>query len=293
MDARLKTLFEFGHHLNPNPRVETDITRLEEIENLVITDAAARNMVASWQEIMGLRVDGELGPITESSLGVERCGFPDYQPAGQGTFDNPCFTDGIKFSYSDRGRPANFSKDLAEKMIANVMRANGEMGAKMIRVDVGDGETIRISWEVLGGSTIGLAQLTNGPCNQRLFCKINPNYARAGIVQMSALLCHEIAHNYGFSHERGGIMSPTIVQLQSFQGWLPSDPAYRVWQRHAYNGFVPIDSPPGPDPDPEEYLRFEVENSQVRVFDGDQPRGTYVGIVKNGNLTEIVPWYSV
>jgi len=309
MDARLKQLFDYGHHLNPNPRVATDITKLEDIENLAITDVAAQNMVASWQEMMSpLQVDGELGPLTEKSLTVERCGRPDYMPAGQGTFNNPCFTDGIRFSYDDRRRPGNFSRELAEKMITNVVNANGQMGALMIRVDVGDSAQIGISWNpnLGGGSVIGLAQLTNGPCGQYLFCKINPSYARAGLVQMSALLCHEIAHNYGFNHERTGILSPTIVNLNGvFRGWQQSDPAYKVWKRHNYNGFQPITTTPGPTPGPapepdDPKLRFEIETTEAgislaTVFSAvtNDALGTYVAVVTDGILKQLNPWYSV
>lgn len=294
VDDRIRYLVDLGHNLNPNPRMKVGPLTSHELDLLTISDVATQNMIASYQEIMSLRPDGDWGPLTDHSTRVERCGHPDYQEAGGGTFNNPCFTDGIRFSYRDRGRPSGFSKADAETMISNVVAANATVGARMTRVDEGDRQHIRITWEVLRGSTIGLAQLTNGPCDRgTLFCKINPNYARAGLVQMTALLCHEIAHNYGHQHQPSGILSPTIVQLSSWRGWERTDPAYRVWKRFAYNGFQPIPGPT-PAPTPEAAIKLEVNGHIVTARDlGDRQLGQFLAIVQSGSLKELRPWSAV
>jgi len=294
VDHRIKYLVDLGHNYNPNKTWNVGPLSERDLELLTMSDVATKNMIASYQEIMGLRPDMEWGPLTDHTTRTERCGHPDYQEAGGGTFNNPCFSDGIRFSYRDRGRPSGFSKADAEAMILNVVTANAAMGAKMTRVDEGDRQQIRITWEVLRGSTIGLAQLTNGPCNE-LFCKINPNYARAGLIQMSALLCHEVAHNYGHQHQRSGILSPTIVQLSSWRGWEKSDPAYNVWERFGYNGFQPIPGPgPGPGPTPKPSINLEVNGHIVTARDsGDKQLGRFLVIVQGGQLQELRPWSGV
>jgi len=292
IDSRIQYLVNLGHNFNP----KTPIGKLtdSDLSLLTMSDVAVKNMVASYQEMMSLLPDSDWGPITDQSIQTERCGHPDYQEAGGGTFDNPCFSDGIRFSYNDRSRPSNFSADNAEQMIESVITANAEMGARLIQVSTSSFAHIRVSWEVLRGSTIGLAQLTNGPCGGRsLFCKINPNYSRSGLTQMKALLCHEIAHNYGHQHQPTGIMSPTIVQLSSWRGWEKRDPAYQVWKRYAYNGFNPL-TPTNPEPPPTPSgVKLSVQGDMVTAWVGDEQQGKFLAIIENGELRELRPWASV
>ena len=281
LDSRVRKMLEYGHGLAQGI----------EPGEAVVNESTIANIVASWQEIMSLKVDGDLGPITNASLLVERCGCPDHQAAGQGTFNDPCFSEGIRFSFDDDRRPSSFSAADSEQMIDDVVAAYAAIGARMIRVEPGDHETIRSYWEPLRGSTIGLAQLTNGPCGQRLFCKIDPDYGRAGLVQMSALWCHEIGHNFGLRHTQSGIMSPTIVKLNSFDGWTKSDPSYRTLRR--WYGGRPINPPPV-EPIPADGITLDVGNILVTAKDSDGKKlGTWIPVVVDGKLIQLRPWENV
>ena len=281
MDPRLKQIWDYGHGVN------FGVTE-DDLEKLILIDSPAKSMVASWQDIMGLVPDSELGPITEHSLTLERCGMPDHAAAGQGTFNDPCFSEGIRFSFNDSRRPSSFSAADSDQMIADVVAAYAAIGARMIRVDPGDNETIRAYWEPLRGSTIGLAELTNGPCNQRLFCKLDPDYGSSGLVQMSALLCHEIGHNFGLGHSSGGIMSPSIVQLNSFGGWRKSDPSYSQLER--WYGGDPIDPPPV-TPDAE--LTFTISSGLLTIRHGEKDFGDYIPVINSGQLVDLKKWEGV
>lgn len=297
MDPRIKKLFEYGHHLNPKHGLHVGPLTDDELDKLVITDVAAKNMIASWQEINGLLVDGDLGPITEESFTVERCDVPDYAMAAGGrTFNQPCRSEGIRFSFNSAKRPSNFSEAQESRMIDNVVSAYRFIGCPMVRVDVNDNEMIRAYWhKIPRRGVIGLAQLTNGPCNDELFCQIHPNYASAGLVQMSALFCHEVGHNVGLGHSNGGIMSPSIVQLRTWRGWVESDPSYRILTQRSWYGGDPLDTPT-PDPPESSGIKLVVSHGGLKVtaFNKDDAElGQFSAHVSNGKLEELLPWSDV
>ncbi len=292
----LKHLFQYGHHLNPHFRLRTDIKDEADLTKLDKNHEFAQNMIASWQEMMSdsngdsLLPDGEWGPKTESSLEVQRCGYPDYQAAGGGTFNNPCYTDGIRFSVNSRRRPNSISEQDADQMVASVVSSWGSIGARMIQVDVGASAEIEVLWEPLRGSTIGLAQLTGGSCGSKLFCKLDPNYGSAGLVQNTYLLLHETGHNFGLRHTNSGVMAPSIERNNVFNGWERRDPSYRTLKRQW--GWEPINTPFPPDIK-EDKLKLVVNDRLVdAIYDGASV-GSFLPIVRNGRLVELRSWVSV
>lgn len=286
--ARLEHICKLGHTSNPNPRLNAADLPVEAMATVNAIDKA--NIIASWQEANGLMTDGVWGPETEKTLAVPRCGHPDHRSAGRGTFRDPCKSSGIRFSYDTR-KARNLDNDDLDKMNRWVVGAFRALGCPMVEVDRGEAAEIEVYWYPLAGSTIGLAQLTGGSCGRKLFCRLDPNYGSAGVVQNAQLLLHEMGHNIGLEHTRGGVMAPSISRHSSFTGWKESDPSYRTIAK--WYGGEPLD-PITPPPEEDKSIRLDVDGGLVTAYEpnGDE-RGQWIPQVELGKLTGLFPWHSV
>jgi hypothetical protein len=216
-------------------------------------DRAVRDAVASFQDFNGLSVTGDLGPATLELLGAERCAVPDYPDptaaVGTGSWPQPCQKGGVKFNVDLSRCP---QPDQVEELLAGCMKAYADVGVRLVRVEPSAGANINVLWQVLAGSTIGLAEYNGESCGDNVFCKLDPGYW-PNLRQVQCLLLHEWGHNMNLQHTRGGIMNPSIISVDEFNGWqtFRDDPSVPVLRR--YFGGEPLDPvtpPPPPPPTP-------------------------------------------
>ena len=121
----------------------------------------------------------------------------------------------------------------------------------LIRKD-GTGGNTHITWE-RGRGWIGLAIVPNRPgCKSAIWAKFDTQYRPRDLInQWARLIAHELGHNMGMSHTRGGIMNPSIVSGPFTKRAWRGDPAERLLTRFFGGEPIELDEPdPEPDPPP-------------------------------------------
>ena len=195
------------------------------------------------------RFDGDVGPATIRAMMAPRCGHPDYgpdiQPAtGSGSWigchgigDFHC----AKVCVNQSGMP-NFLGPVFEYVWERVASAYADIGLKYERVESGNADNIDFSFVQSSRGWIGLAIVGQSEsCSSSIWCKFLAKYQPANVLnEWTTLIMHELGHNAGLHHSRGGVMNPSIVQ-----GLAPTwrgDPSEPILVR--YYGGKPIEPPP-------------------------------------------------
>lgn len=195
------------------------------------------------------RCDGQLGPATMEVMKLPRCGCPDYgpdvQPAlGKGSWagchgvgEFHAATVNIKIA----GMPG-FLEPYWHEIWTRATAAYADIGLSVTATQ-DDHANIQMSFVARSRGWIGLAVVgQNESCSSQIWAKFLATYKPQDIVnEWSTLVMHELGHNAGLQHTRGGVMAPTIVRglPASWKG----DPSRSVLAR--YYGGEPI--PGGPD----------------------------------------------
>ena len=217
-------------------------------------------------------IDGVVGPATEAVADLPRCGWiqPKTFSTGSGSWPVGCHSDwrrnhAINIAINFGRRPA-FLQPIFEQVWELVKASYADMGIMLLRADQGQTGSIQIDfmWENLRGNIIGLAIVPRGPrCNSRIWCKYSPGYRPRDLVnQWARLIAHELGHNMGMGHTRGGIMNPSILGgVYTRTAWR-GDPAEATMRR--YFGGVPIDITPPQPPTPEKTFGFAL----IQTSDG-------------------------
>jgi len=282
-DQMIQELFYLGHF--NNPRNPTGV-QAQDLPTLTLNDKVVKTAVKSYQDMMGLAydtmalgiygraadVDGIVGPLTSDLFRLERCGFPDYPSVGMeatgsgswGACDPKYPNDHIMYLYVNKSGMPSFlgSKDdpnsIFEQVIDMVIRAYAKVNLRIIRVDSPPGKNgSTLTFENLRGSTIGLAIVPGSfSCGMRpIWLKLNPNYKPSAIFhQWCRLMTHELFHNCGSGHLRGGIMNPSIVGGTFEVEEILLDVMYPRCVSYYGKGEIILDGPtpppPGPGPSP-------------------------------------------
>lgn len=233
MHPVIQKLRDYGHDKNPAIADLFDELDYSEWEVLTPENSLGKVLVLSYQlffpgELDKLSskhhrrtamFDGELGPATEELLNAPRCGCPDFEAAttGSGSWRAGCLPESngrhaVKVHY-DTSRGSSAVKDWWAWIQETVENAYAEQGLWIIPTDDVDEAQIRVWFESLGGSTIGLAQLPgSGACRSSVWCKLHPRYA-PNKNQVAQLLAHELGHNMNSGHiSNDPIMHPSMVQ---------------------------------------------------------------------------------
>ncbi len=240
-----------------------------------------------FQTMMGLRDDGNLGPITSHAL-TDRCSFPDQldpslmsldyssslfgpeeglivcnqhtrlmhqqNEAGSGSWPHQCHdADGVTISV-DKSRLPDFLKDDWDDLLNKAIHEFGQVGLKLKIVPLnGPRANIRIWFRTFSGSVIGMAEFNNRSCGDSVFCTFNHGY-RGSMKRWLNLILHELGHNMNLQHSRD-IMAPSIND--SPNKWVERDSTGRITYRDnsyytlsKFFGGQPVDPPKPPAPDP-------------------------------------------
>lgn len=173
---------------------------------------------------LAVKVDGEVGPAMQDLFSRDRCGMADYgeaaeEPAvGAGPWKT-CHAIGNFHAVSIRvtNEPPPFLAPLFPEIQRRVTAAYDEVG---LRIYWDARPPVNIEFTFVGQSNgwIGLAQLGNNSmgCNSGIWCKYLNRY-RGGssndqiIEQWTTLIKHELAHNCGSGHTRGGVLNASIL----------------------------------------------------------------------------------
>lgn len=256
-----------------------DIVRLD--TESVVTKTSLRLTQSAVYDVEQVGyADGVLGPRTMAMMTQPRCAHPDFaddelakaektriakalsvsveeagdikamhaaladRAIGSGSWPMPCQKEGTYVNWDTTNAPRGLATDRLFEIVAKAYRDIGWNPVR--RTSQNDPTNIRVTWEVLRGSTIGLAQFNSRSCRSNVFCKLDPGYNQ-NFWQVCGLLQHEMGHNCNLEHTRGGVMNPSITRFGDPIQWSRSDPSFRTLQR--FFGGEPID-PGKPDPDP-------------------------------------------
>lgn len=211
-----------------------------------------------------LRCDGKPGDATYELFDQPRCRCPDYGPdvqaaTGSGSWKS-CHNIGefhAAKAYIDGRNMPGFLQDDFEEIWSNTVAAYDAIGLRWIRTDDKSEANTVISWQT-GRGWIGLAIVgQDQKCGSQIWAKFSPSYNPSKTVRMwSGLFCHELGHNAGLQHTRGGIMNSYLLSLPaSWEG----DPSRPILARK-YGG-VPVG---GGGDDPEAWVLHGMKSNRGR-----------------------------
>ncbi len=230
---------------------------------ITVTTAAVERAIASYQDFMvenldplallhhsrPLRCDGYVGPATRQLMEQDRCGCPDYgpdvQPAeGTGSWKR-CHEIGNFHAatvFIDESGMPSFLKPKFDEVWKRNVAAYDELGLRWIRTEDDDANII-FSFVLRSNGWIGLAIVGQGQsCGSKIWCKYLARYQPSNVVrEWTSLVMHELGHNAGLQHTRGGHMNAGI--LNGLPASWKGDPSESILKR--YYGGEPI--PGGPD----------------------------------------------
>jgi hypothetical protein len=229
---------------------ETDLNKLT-YDDLVVRQAIAswQSIDERFDEATALYhgrpvyPDGEIGPGTEAMYELPRCACPDFGPdagfqtedgvkaaIGRGHWSNCHGANGYHKGVGRIiGSPASQlsapyqGRRVVDAVMDLVRRGYGEIGLEWVwdweKKYSGYQTEVRFgSW---AGGWIGLAQVPSigRSCSAApLWAQLQNSFrsgssASAVLAQWPILVMHELFHNCGSGHTRGGIMNPTIMTV--------------------------------------------------------------------------------
>lgn len=257
-------------------------------DKLTLKDVVVREAIRSHQSLdenyevfamarhgRSLIPDGDPGPATVDVMSLPRCGMPDYghssgydgaEAAGSGNWRG-CHDVGNYHALSVEvtNAPPSHVAPVWEDVKRRTREAYAEVGL-LIHWDGREPVGTRASFVRQSDGWIGLAIVCNDcTCDSGpIWCRYLSTY-RGGsterdiLTQWTSLFKHEIGHNCGMGHVRGGVMNPSIVNglPVSWRG----DPS---WQQLVSRfGGRPV--PTGPV-DKKLMLAWEVGGSYERIM---------------------------
>ena len=217
------------------------------------------------------RCDGDVWLASRRLFKMERCGCPDYgpgvQPAtGDGSWKG-CWGIGdfhaATVYVDDSGMPG-FLKPLWDRVFAGAVAAYERIGLRWILTDDPDDYNTKISFTSRSRGWIGLAVVGQSQsCSSTIWAQFLSTYHPSNVLaRWTELVMHELGHNAGLQHTRGGIMHPSISG--SPLTWI-GDPSETILKR--YYGGEPIEPRPEPPIDPPGLGHGLITMSDGREFD--------------------------
>lgn len=255
MLSRLDMLGKLIHYGHLRPKT------VGEALSLSLSDTMVKEATESFRHIMLAPKNWSL----EKLLTIPRCGEPDIltdlNKVGRGGNWPRCHSIGEFHAANIRvlnNPPAHLARNgNFEEVIRRVTAANAAIGLQLYWSGPGspiqDGKTgyqLTVQFVTRSSGWIGLAQVaSNRPCNSVLWSRYLASYLRSSTDETirrmwSILFLHELGHNMGTSHTRGGIMNPGILSLPAT--WA-GDPLWTSGWLPARYGGIAIPAPPKDD----------------------------------------------
>lgn len=216
----------------------------------VVTSAIRKMQLLYGEELCG-RCDGVVNEQTLKAMKLPRCGVKDVVlRSGSGSWPESCHHSGITVSVDFTLASAEW-RNQWQSLFDWAVQRFGDVGLKLVPFESGQRANIRISFRRFAGNVIGMAEFNNETCSDSVFCQLHPDY-KPNWKMMVLLLLHEMGHNMNLDHTRGGIMNPSILEVDPY--WVKWDNGKAVYKDVSYPTLVrffggnPI---PGPTPPPE------------------------------------------
>jgi hypothetical protein len=215
------------------------------------------------------KFDGDIGPATQEAMDAPRCGGPDYGPSvqaatGSGSWKS-CHNIGnfhaAKVFVHEEQLPS-FLKPVWGDVWSRCQAAYMDIGHKWILTEDESQANTTISFVPRSNGWIGLAIVgEQESCTSQIWARFLSTYQPSNIVnEWTTLIMHELGHNAGLQHSRGGVMNPSIVQ-----GLAPTwrgDPSEPILVD--YYGGEPIETPPQPGKEYWTHQGFQSNKGRVQ-----------------------------
>lgn len=230
-------LHRTGHLDYPDGQEQDRPTDSSGRAKLTLADKCVQEAVRSWQSLdanfdnvaMAMHQrpctpDGDVGPATLAMVSIPRCEVPDYQKpsdvaaaVGRGNWPR-CHDVGDFHAVSVRikNSPPSHLAPVFDEVKRRTIQAYAELGL-LIHFDGRSPVQLEMSFVSRSSGWIGLAQVVNGAsCSSNNWCQFLASYrggnsSEAVAQQWTTLIKHELGHNCGMGHSRGGVMNPSIV----------------------------------------------------------------------------------
>jgi hypothetical protein len=213
-------------------------------------DSRVMEAIAWYREFLGV------GPLDVASLfAIDRCGCPDIMPdnTGSGSWRAGCLPEWPRNHAAvyrvDKSRMPGYLRDTFEAAWDLMAKAYADIGLAIVRRDAGSTYNSLVTFEP-GRGWIGLAIVgRNHTCGTRMWAKFDTRYGSSFsrerlLNQWAFLIAHELGHNCGLGHTRGGIMNPSLINGTFHPDqWRRSDPAFPQHRRW-YGGQPLVDPAP-------------------------------------------------
>lgn len=259
--------------------------------------AAYQRMDANVERIKNeagseLLADGVLGPSTLYAMTLPRCECPDVALPAMGSAGWKGCHGGANIHkalvrVSEKNLPSFLRPEFTE-VLRRVRDAYAKLGLLFVFVNSSNGKDYLGSERITsnaniefsftrGDGWIGLAIVGNPSiqrCDSNIWCRYEYRYQPSNIVsEWTTLIKHELGHNCGLGHSRGGVMNPSLVPGLPPE-WARNDPSYSTLVRW-FSG-EPIDlggspEPPTP-PDNDDPKIGEPIGDAFRMHDGIKAR---------------------
>lgn len=294
----LALLYDSGHFRNPvNRNGQSWNVNRADLATISLRHPAVKEAVRSYQDFqaailepLSLKInnrpaihDGDIGPATAKLFEVERCDCPDYyiperegfyveQAMGSGSWPANCIaawkdTHAITINVNKSGM-AGFLQPVFETQVwPAVLFAYAEMGLMLVRADGDTRANLQTSFQpsVGGGGAIGLAIVpSNQTCSLSIWNRFKAGYQPRNVVsEWITLIKHELGHNMGLNHSRGGVMNPSIVEGLPVS-W-KTDTSASILRR--WFGGEPVPNAPGGPDGPEMWVTQRLVSNRGRTLD--------------------------